>query len=308
MKKVLSVLALGAMLFSCGNEAQTTSNDALILKLNLKEGEVYTQNFKISIDLDQELMGQEVESFITMNMVYSNKVVDFKNGEYTIASKFEEINMEMKNDMMNFSMSSEKIDESNPMNAMMSRAMRGMKKSTLTMIMDEYGKIKEITGFDKMMENAFADNPDLSPEIQAQIKAQLAQSINEEALKTQMSYTSQFYKKEEMKVGDTWNVETPKTDLVPFNMNTEYTLKEITDETVIVTGKSKMENVESVVTEGLEMTAEGVMDIELTINRSTGWVKTALITQDITTLTITNVNGEKMEMPMHMVSKIEITE
>lgn len=308
MKKVLSILALGAMLFSCGNEAQTTSNDAVILKLNLKEGEVYTQNFKISIDLDQELMGQEVESFITMNMVYSNKVVDFKNGEYTIASKFEEINMEMKNDMMNFSMSSEKIDESNPMNAMMSRAMRGLKKSTLTMIMDEYGKIKEITGFDKMMENAFADNPDLSPEIQAQIKAQLAQSINEEALKTQMAYTSQFYKKGEMKVGDTWNVETKKTDLVPFNMNTEYTLKEITDETVIVTGKSKMENVESAVSEGVEMTAEGVMDVELTINKSTGWVKTALITQDITTLTITNVNGEKMEMPMHMVSKIEITE
>lgn len=301
MKKFFTLLAIAAMMVSCSTEKLNE------IKLNLSEGENYAQNMSTSMEMVQNFQGQKMNIDVNVNANFNNKVIKVENGEYTLESNFELMEMDMKNPMMNMSFSSEKMDSTNEMTSTISKVLKGMKEGKFTMVITEFGEIKSVEGLEEMMTKAIEAIPDVTPQVMSQINQQLTKSFGEEAMINNLTPSMNIYKTGIVKVGDTWTEENKMESTIPLNVNTTYTVKEIKSDAFIIEGVSELTLANSMLNSGQKMDLTGDMTSSYEIDRVSGWANRVEINQDLV-LTTTVVQGEEVqEIPMTIKSKTLIT-
>ena len=289
------------MMVSCSTEKLNE------IKLNLSEGENYAQNMSTSMEMIQNFQGQKMNIDVNVNANFNNKVIKVENGEYTLESNFELMEMDMKNPMMNMSFSSEKIDSTNEMTSTISKVLKGMKEGKFTMVITEFGEIKSVEGLEEMMTKAIEAIPGVTPQVMSQINQQLTKSFGEEAMINNLTPSMNIYKTGIVKVGDTWTEENKMESTIPLNVNTTYTVKEIKSDAFIIEGVSELTLANSMLNSGQKMDLNGDMTSSYEIDRVSGWANRVEINQDLV-LTTTVVQGEEVqEIPMTIKSKTLIT-
>lgn len=279
-------MALTAMMVSCSTEKLNE------IKLNLTEGENYAQNMSTTMEMIQNFQGQKMNIDVKVDADFNNKVVKFENGEYSLESNFQRMEMEMKNPMINMSFSSEKMDSTNQMTATISKVLKGMKDGKFSMIITEYGDIKSIDGLEEMMTKTIESIPGVTPQVMNQISQQLTKSFGEEAVINNLTPSMNIYKKGIVKVGDTWTDENKMESTVPLNVKTIYTIKEITSDEFIIEGVSELSLANSMMNSGQQIDLSGDMTSSYEISRVSGWTNKVEIKQDLV-LTTTIVQGEE---------------
>ncbi|RZK33888.1 MAG: hypothetical protein EOO90_31610 [Pedobacter sp.] len=189
-----------------------------------------------------------------------------------------------------------------------------MKKNTFTMKMSKTGKIVEVKGIEKLFDGLIESTALPAAQL-AQMKTQLSQSYGEEAFKANMEMSMALYPKLAVSVGDKWITKGKFKSGMTADIETTYTLKDITSDYYIITGISKISTTgkDVNVNNGMKMIYHmaGDMTSDIKINKITGWMANAIILQHIkghTELQPTAQLPDGMSMPMDMSNKMTLSE
>ncbi len=308
MKKIFSLVwvAIIVAFSTCNNN----NGEKYTLKPNLKQGDTYTLEYKI--EMDQEVMG--MNNKIAMNLGYKMKVKDI-NAQHDINTEFmyNHIGMTMRSAIMNLDYDSDSTYStvnnekeegktggiSRKMRDMYGNIMGAMVNKPMRVTLDEYGKVKTVTGFKEMMQSLKDSVSELAPGKDGGMD----EMMNEDQIRQVFQQTFGTFPQKPVSIGEKWSNEfTQKQSGMPMKFSNTYKLVEVLqkeNEAIIeVIGNISTGNNGRFSKNGMTMKLDmsGKQNGKMTIDLGTGMVKTGKINQDI------KINMEMMgqKVPMTM--------
>ena len=277
MKKLtlLSLIIIG--LISCDD------NNKIDLSLNLEEGESYAYNSSVIMNLGQVMMGQEVDIEMQMN-AQMNFLNEGKNGDkHQIEASYKSISFSSEMPQMTMKVSSDDLDPEDPMSLIFNQ----MTNQKFNFELSSLGRVHEVEGINEMFNQLIQQNEDLSQLDKMQLEAQIQQTYGAESFTANLESIFAIYPEKKVKVGDTWTTYSSFQNDYPAQVETTYTLVEMDDEFVYLDGKgtiATIEGEEAMEVNGMSFNFDlnGENTSTLKLNRNTGWVESATITQNAT--------------------------
>lgn len=312
MKKILPLLwvALLAAFSSCNSN----NGEKYTLKPNLKQGDTYTLEYKI--DMDQEVMG--MNNKIAMNMGYKMKIKDI-NAQHDINTEFmyNHIGMTMKSSLFNLDYDSDSAyakedNEDGGNGAGISRKMKetygkvmgAMINKPMQITLDEYGKVKTVTGYKEMLESLKDSVSELAGK-----DANMDEMMNEDQVRQVFQQTFGSFPQKPVSIGEKWSNEfTQSQGGMPMKFSNTYKLVDVlqkeNEAIVEVTGNISSGNNGEFSKNGMSMklNMSGKQNGKLTIDLGTGMVKSGKINQDIKI--DMEMMGQKIPMSMKGVATL----
>lgn len=266
-----------------------------------------TEFFSKSV-IDQEVMGIQQSIEMNMDMVLEGSVLNKENGKTRIAYIYKKMSVSSNSAMFSLALNSEG-DQSDPGNQLL-HSLTG--KEFIT-IMDRSGRVTEITGVDKLIEEVIADFPNTSMEAQA-YRQTLKETFGGESFSQNIEQLAAYYPDYKLGVGDTWvyenSVNLPQLEMKMIN---NATLKSIGSESVIIQINTLLQSPENntLDVQGMKgtMKLEGSQLSEIKVDPKTGIVKEGVVTQEINgeiRMEMNDGGGEPLVIPMLIKSKIEM--
>lgn len=281
------------------------------LMLNLEEGQVYRQRTSSTATINQNISGQEINMVMTINGTMSFLVKSQTAAGYELETSFNSLSMSMEMPQGKLEFSSENADSTDVFSTILS----AMKEKSFLTIMDKKGKVSEVRNVESLWDNAINNFEQIPPMQREQIKAQIMKAYGAEALKGNMEMVTSIYPEKPVQIGDKWNVVTNLESGISAIMTTEYELVTIADDYVQIGGSSVIQTADKdayVETNGmpLKYDMKGSMVSEIKVDKSTGWIREAKISQEISGDAYIKGNSqmpEGLKIPMVMKNELLIT-
>jgi len=283
------------------------------ISLNLEEGKTYTLNSKSSLIVTQSYKGNEMK--ITMNLDFG---IDYTvktagNNEFVLDVKYTDLGMLMDMPQGKLDYSSGK-EVSDTLNDLMSIMFDNMVGKSFEMTLDNKGKVKSVSGFDKIIAHLFDNLPSSIDMQKDQLMGQMNNAFGEDSFKQNMEAATAIFPDKPVKVGDTWEIETTINSTIEFNIKNVYTLEKVTKEFYLVKAIGSIgtaQSLEFMERNGVFAKQElsGTSESEISLNKKTGWIQLSEVKQDIngTTYMKQTEDGEVMEMPIKLDGVTTIT-
>ena len=298
MKKLYFSFAF--LFFLTSSWAQKTE-----LKLNLNVDETYIQKTESTMSIAQNVQGMEMDIDMNLTGELSYLVKSFQDGVYDMEVQYKSMEMNMVMPQGN-EMNIKSGDESNPM----SKIFTNFCNVPFNLKMTQYGRIQEISGFDKIYEKVFEELPGMSSQQLAQMKDQVSGTFGEESLRSNLEMTIAIYPNQKVDEGDTWNVESELTSVMNVNVNSKYTYMGSDEANHKITGNATLSsNPDAFEMNGMSVKSDlnGSIKSDILVDKTTGWVYEAKISQVIEGATIMEGNPqmpEGMRIPMKIKSEM----
>lgn len=275
MKKILFLL----LTLSIALASQAASYD---LKYNLKKGEVYNQHMISKMNMKMNVAGQDMNTNISMDMTMTYKVTEITDTIYSMEICYQNMSLKISLPTGDMNMNSEMGKAEDKISTMLSK----MKNKPFNLKMTVKGKILEVTNMDKLFDEAMNDLPDMSEEAKQKAKEQLSQMVSEKSFKGNFEMSSAIFPPSAVKIGDKWKVKTELHSTVSGNIDSEYILKEVTNDYYLIVGTSVITSDDlaaSTKMSGMDMkiNMDGTMNSELKVNKTTGWLMNGTMQQQI---------------------------
>lgn len=281
------------------------------LALNLTKGATYAQHTISSMSLIQHVNGQEMNINMDIKGTLFYKVTDIQDSVYHMEVKYEDLLMKMALPGTDKEFSSAKADSTD----IMSTVLGALKNKPFYIKMTKTGKITEVTNFDALFAGAFEQLHQLPEAQKQQIREQLEKSYGEKAMKGGFEMVTAIFPDKPVAKGDKWEIKTRLEATMPASVKTIYELKEITDAYAVISGASKMETDKEAYVQSngmqLKYNMTGDMTATIKINRQTGWIVDAKMSQTIKGTGEMKDNPQipgGMTIPMTINTEITITE
>jgi hypothetical protein len=280
MKKITFFLVAAVTIISiatvqsCKSSGKTSA--AKLLKFNLEKGKGY--DYEMVWDINTKVMGQETG--ISIGGLYSMNITDDDGKVKSVATSYKSLNMNMKVGGVEINIDSDKApkdngeaEEKNPM-AIMRKVISGIIGKTFVIKVDEEGKVLEVTGFDKIM-NDIIDSMDIDEDIKTQTKTSMKGQFSEQSMKDQFAQVFTIFPNKEIRVGDSWEKTYSTGGKMPAKYSTTYTVTDIEGDHVNMTSKTKIESNTG------EMEMDGKQNGNIIVDSKTGLMVNAEYTQDM---------------------------
>ncbi len=264
------LLLLMSICLSC----DTTLYD---LKYNLNEGETYSQVIIYKIDLSQHGKGQDINMKSDMMTESTYKVVEVdKEGNYLLEIRFTQFEYKINTPYGNIEM-----DSRNPGSDLYSYVLSELMKESFQMTMSEKGEILNIQGLDNYFERVLNGIEDLDPAEKMTVKKMLEGAYDKNTFKSTLALTSSMFPENKVKKGDRWENTVVFDKGVKANLENKWKLEKAGKEFYFISGKASAEAIETDATYGQVMNynIEGDQDSEFKIDKNTGWIIEASISQ-----------------------------
>ncbi|MGZ5221904.1 MAG: DUF6263 family protein [Chitinophagaceae bacterium] len=273
---LVTVLMAITVIYSCKNSKAPAGN---ILKFNPEKGKSY--DYEIAWEMDQQMMEQNHEINITSG--YTLDVIDDKDGIKTLKAVYKNFKMYMNIMGMEIKVDTDKPAEpindaeirANPL-GMMDRVFAGIKEKEFTMKVNEEGKVLEVVGFDKII-NEMIDSIGLDENAKMQVRASLQDQFNEQSIKDQFAQVFTIFPGREIKMGDSWEKNFQTGGRMPAKYTTQYSVKEIEGDHITLTAQTNIGSAND------EMEIKGTQNGSLLVDGKTGLVINAQFDQDMET-------------------------
>lgn len=308
MKRIFYLIITAIILVIC----PTCRAQKEKLELNLVKGEVYTQKLVSDITINQKLNGQELATYMTIGCKMSYTVIDIIDSVYSLEVKYENLTMKMglpNGSVMEFD------SGSNNKQDIFSAILSVLTGRPFILKITRAGKINEVKNIDLIFSDMFEKFPQLTDIQKQQIKAQMMQAYGEKSLKGNLEMGLAFFPDCPVSVDQKWMVNTKLESGISAKMETTYQLKEIGESYHIIHGDSKIETerVDSVGSDEIPMEYDmkGTMTSEIKLNKKTGWVQEAKMSQTFKGTAYIHDNPDVpggMAIPMTMKNEMTITE
>lgn len=303
MKKTLTLLLFISFTFC---QAQKSK-----LILNLKKDVEYIQSTISEATVTQVINGQKVQMIMTIKgrMSYLVKAVNDEDFDIDVAYRSLSISMNLPQGTMDFS------SENNNKDDIFSLLLSQMKNKEFQVKMTKYGKVTEVRNIEILFDSTFGKFTEI-PEAQLeQMKSQLLKAYGEEAFKGNIEMVTAIYPNGKVKKGDEWVINTKLESGMSANMTTTYKFSDSTKEHYYIVGESKMETADKdayIESNGMPMKFDltGTMISDIKIDKKSGWIVEARISQEIQGDTFIKENPKMvngMKIPMVMKNKMIFT-
>jgi hypothetical protein len=226
-------------------------------------------------------------------------------------AKFEKLSMSMQIPQGTMEFSSEKND----VNDIFSTILGAMKNKSFGIIMSKAGKILEVRNVEALWENVI-NQFDPLPEMQKeQVKAQIMKAYGEDALKGNIEMVTAIYPDKAVNKGDKWTINTNLESGMSAKMITSYEFTDLTSDFALIKGNSTIETADKdayIESNGMPLKYDlnGTMLSEIKLDKITGWILEAKITQEIKGDAYIKENPQMpngMKIPMTMINEMLIT-
>lgn len=246
MKKLFFFLTAAFMIMtvsviqSCKSASKASTSK--LLKFSLEQGKGY--DYEIVWDLDTKVAGQV--SNISIAGLYSMNVTSIDNNVRSVSTAYKSLRMNMKMAGMTFDIDSDKPAadngdtdiNKNPL-GMMNKVIAGMVGKTFIIKVDEEGKVLEVTGFERII-NDMVDSMGMDETVKMQVIASMKEQFNDESIKDQFSQVFTIFPNKEIKTGDSWEKDYSTGGKMAAKYITTYTVKEIEGDHVTLSAKTKI--------------------------------------------------------------------
>ncbi len=266
MKKLNLLLAAALLVCAaCGQQSQK-------LEYKLTEGETYRQNIKMEMLQKLSMMGQNMEIKMQMEFGMASTVAEVKPDGYVLSTAYTK--MAMNTEIPGMGSVGYSSDENAPVSAGMeqlSALLKSMTNAPFTLEISKRGEPLRATGLSALVDQMTAE---VDPGDMEQIKATIAQQFSDEAFINQYKQITCVYPEKALAVGDSWTQKGTVKTTMNMDMETTYTVKSISAETVVLDIASTI----TVEEQGMEVQGlvamvnmKGTQTGTNTIDARTGW-------------------------------------
>lgn len=304
MNRILILIIASIALVACKNNPAT-------LTFNLEAGKSYRQVTDNRSTVVQEMNGQQMKIEMSMKatVTYLVKAVNETNYDIDVQYESSAMTMTLPNGVLTFS--SEKETDANDVVSLMLKAIKG---KVFNIKMDKLGKVQEITGVDAIWEDMSSILENLPEGQVEQMKNQIKDAFGGEALKGNLEMATAIYPENPVKKGDKWDMQTTLATMMKAKVSTNYELVDIKDEYAVIKGTSTIEpdgDPEFKMQNNMQMKYDlrGTMQSEIKVDKASGWIIEAKITQDMkgnNTLRAEGMPGELL-IPMTVKNETAMT-
>ncbi|WP_020527833.1 DUF6263 family protein [Flexithrix dorotheae] len=269
------------------------------IELNLKKGDSYKLEMVTSQDISQEVMGQSQNMKQTIAMVYLFEVMggDKKVG-YDIKITYDQLKFTQDGSMGKIEFDSQNPDEEVHPLAMGYSVLAG---KSFNLKMDRIGKISQIEGIDKIMEDMLKRLENVNEEQKEELAKNLRQQFGNEALQANFDQMFGFYPEKPVKIGDSWSKQSKIKSGFALTLDNTWTLADVKNNEYLIEINSTCKTTddsEPLKIQGAQITynLEGTQKGTVTLEKSSGINKKGLLNQDFDgTVTMT---GDMLPQPM----------
>lgn len=305
MRKFLYLIVISIFLVSCNNEKYD-------LSLNLEKGKQYRQLSSSKVTVVQEFGTQKMDVLMTIEGSMLYEVIDILQDDYIIDVEYERLSIGMKTPFSNMEFSSDVKDENDVFSDFLSK----MIGNKFNIRMNKKGKILDVRNVESLIDSLLVGLPEVSDEEKEQMRLQINNSFGPDAFKGNFEMTTAIFPDNLVKKGGKWQIETKLESNMSAKVITDYKLVGVKDDYFIIKGNStiKTEDKDAYYqTNGIPMkfNLNGNMTSELKIDRSTGWIIEANLTQEIKGDVEVKPNSDTptgMKMPMNIKSEMKFTD
>jgi len=213
---------------SCVENGKVNGNGKILLKLNLKKGDVFQYDANIDSKISQKMMGQDMDMSQVMFFGYLMEVtnVDDKgNADFKIT--YNHIKMKMSNKMIpaiTYDSDDTASNSSNPALAGFS----AIKGCSFTMTISPSGEMTNIKGVNEMFDKMFSAIGGSDPSFEA-TKDALKKQFGEDNIKHTFGSSFNIFPDHGINIGEIWEKDMKMGGTYPLLMKNKYQLKEIKD-------------------------------------------------------------------------------
>lgn len=231
LKKIISALSITTLMI-----ALSGCSKPLDLSLNVKSGDKYViteftnQDIVLTANNQEMKTNQNIEMSLGMNI----KDVD-KDKNITIDYQYDSMKMSSESNGEKIEYDSTKPDTSNPLNS----TYQTIIGKSFTVKINNKGELLEVTGVSELINSMVAKASGTAAEKQA-LKDTLSESFGDEAVKSMMKQSMNFYPQNVVKKGDTWEKKYDIKTLFPISVDNKLTLTEYKDSVISLDEKSTM--------------------------------------------------------------------
>ena len=279
------------------------------LELNLTKDSTYLQCISASSVISQNIGGQAFDMTMGITGLTAFEIKSVENSVYQMDVYYKELGISV--DFFGSSMEFNSLKDD--INDMTSKILKNMTNQKFSLKMNKTGKVLEIKGVDNLYSNLFTGVEGISQEEKDQITDQMKNSFGEESFKSNIEMAAPAFPEKNVKVGEQWTVNTKVNSGFTLNVNSNYTLKEVTKDSYIL-------EVVSTISTGDEFNEmngmfvkydlDGTMNSVITIDKKTGWTTTAKVAQKLGGKTFTKFSAddsEIIESPLDMKTDMTIS-
>ena len=220
IRTLLTAIAVCAML--CAT-AQTYD-----LKLDLRKGLKYDQSMSINMTMDEAIAGQQIKMDMTANFGYTQEVKSVEaNGDYVIESTYEHIAMKVNAMGSMLTYDSDLKKQKDSIAEMLGQTFSKVIGKKFLVTVSPKGKVSKVTGLKELLADMMASS---TPNA-----VQLAQTFfDEDKIVSNYSSAYGYFPDHAVKLGETWTNKNKIQSVVPVDMTSTYTLKEVKGNTAVI--------------------------------------------------------------------------
>jgi len=304
MKRIFTLILVSSILISC--QGQKTD---LALKLEL--GKEYKQVTSSKATIIQDINGQKINMVMTINGTLTFLVKNNNENVYDMDARFEKLSMSMQLPQGTMEFNSEKND----VNDIFSTILGAMKNKSFGVIMSKAGKILEVRNVEALWETVINQFNQLNEMQKEQLKAQIMKAYGKDALKGNIEMVTAIYPGNAVNKGDKWTINTNLESGMSAKMTTNYEFTDLTPDFALIKGNSTIETADKnayIESNGMPLKYDlnGTMLSEIKLDKITGWIIEAKITQEIKGDAYIKENPQMpngMKIPMTMINEMLIT-
>lgn len=264
------------------------------IQYNLKVGDHFTVEQVAEQHITQDING--VDQIIENNLigVMYFEVIEATPENYTLIMKFKRLKMLMTSptlgDLSNAdTQSTDSTDVTNML-------FKGLLDVPVTLIMEKTGKIKSVTGGEKLIASMFESAGIDQPEIIAASKGQMEKQFGSDALSNSFEQMTYFYPVDAVSVGSEWS----NSYVGNMSAKNNWKLDSYSDKAIQISGNAT--TTMSTVDENIMMTLNGSQTSQLVANPKTGLLSQLTVTGENSGDTL--FQAQNMSIPTSIKSKI----
>ncbi len=264
------------------------------LEYRMDVGDAFTvlQEAKQLITQDINGVDQIIENDLISVMRF--EVVKATPENYTLSMSFKRLKMLMTSPSLGELSNSdtESADSSNVTNMLF----KGLLNVPVTIIIERSGKIKSVTGGDKLIANMFKSAGIDQPEIIEASKGQMEKQFGSDALSNSFEQMTYFYPEN----GSPSNTEWTNSYTGSLSAKNKWQLNENSSKGIKISGTSS--TTMTTIDENIMMTLSGTQKTTVIVNPKNGWFKEVTVSGE--NLGNTIFQAQNMTIPTHITSTI----
>ncbi|MBS1593092.1 MAG: hypothetical protein JST90_02125 [Bacteroidetes bacterium] len=198
------------------------------LKLDLKKGLKYDQSMIMNMTMDEAIAGQQIKMDMTANFGYTQEVKSVEpNGDYVIESTYEHIAMKVSAMGSTITYDSDLKKQKDSIAESLGSTFSKVIGKKFLVTVSPKGKVSKVTGLKEILTDMMASS---TPNA-----VQLVQTFfDEDKIISNYSSAYGYFPDHAVKVGETWNNTNQIQSVVPVDIKSTYTLKEVKGNNAVI--------------------------------------------------------------------------